>query len=53
VETVSGACFGALAFLVALRGARLAAAFFIGAAVSAGTSGAVPVVEMLSSLDAI
>ena len=53
VGATSAACCGALAFLVALRGARLAAAFFVGAAVSAGTSGAVPLLKMLSSFGAI
>ena len=49
----SSPCWGALAFLVALRGARLAGAFFTGTAVPAGSSGARPVLKMLSSLDAI
>jgi len=49
----TGVCCGALAFLVALRGARLAAAFLTGAGDSAGTSGAVPALKRLSSFDAI
>ena len=50
--STGGAFFGVLAFLVALRGARFAAAFFTGA-MSATSVLDVSVLDVLSSLDAM